>query len=154
MLEFSDEEIKNYKENDIFFKILFNQKDEVVRLINDEFKTNFKKDEIEKYETEYISKRINSKNAIAVYKIKDKNIFILIEHQREVDYFLANKIAYHQLIIMNSVFAESDCSKELKIPQIWPIVLYTGDKKWDAPKELEKRPLLNDIIVTQIEDIE
>lgn len=39
MLEFSDEEIKNYKENDIFFKILFNQKDEVVRLINDEFKT-------------------------------------------------------------------------------------------------------------------
>ena len=40
MLEFSDEEIKNYKENDIFFKILFNQKDEVVRLINDEFKTN------------------------------------------------------------------------------------------------------------------
>ena len=42
MLEFSDEEIKNYKENDIFFKILFNQKDEVVRLINDEFKTNFK----------------------------------------------------------------------------------------------------------------
>ena len=154
MLEFSDEEIKNYKENDIFFKILFNQKDEVVRLINDEFKTNFKKDEIEKYETEYISKRINSKNAITVYKIKDKNIFILIEHQREVDYFLANKIAYHQLIIMNSVFAESDCSKELKIPKIWPIVLYTGDKKWDAPKELEKRPLLNDIIVTQIEDIE
>ena len=154
MLEFSDEEIKNYKENDIFFKILFNQKDEVVRLINDEFKTNLKKYEIEKYETEYISKRINSKNAIAVYKIKDKNIFILIEHQREVDYFLANKIAYHQLIIMNSVFAKSDCSKELKIPQIWPIVLYTGDKKWDAPKELEERPLLNNIIVTQIEDIE
>ena len=53
--------------------MVLDQKEEAVKFINKTLKLNIKKEEIEKYNSSFISKTFQNKEADIVYKIKDKN---------------------------------------------------------------------------------
>lgn len=68
----------------------------------------------------------------------DKNIFFLIEQQTKIDYSMPYRILEYQLeIIKSAIDIEKLKNKSYKIPQVYPIVLYTGKRKWNAKKFLE-----------------
>ena len=74
-----------------------------------------------------------------VYKIKDKNVLFLIEHQTKIDYLMPYRILEYQLAIMKSVLNDNVKNKpSAKFPLVIPIVLYTHNKKWDADTYFEK----------------
>ena len=71
------------------------------------------------YSSSFISSDLKNSEADIVYKIKDENVFFLIEHQTRIDY----NIKY--------------IKKEFEYPSVIPIVLYTGKQEWNAQLEFK-----------------
>lgn len=100
---------------------------------------DFKEENIEKYNSSFINKIFQNKEADVVYKLKDRNIFFLIEHQTKIDYSMPLRILEYSLaIIKSAVNPKSIKNKSCKIPLVIPIVLYTGKRKWNANEYLEQ----------------
>ena len=125
----------HHKHDKMFRKILNNEK-EVAKLINQELdpEKEVKAEDIEKYETKFVSSRYEDREADIVYKLKDKEVFFLIEHQTKVDKEMPNRIAEYSLHIMNSRKARD---KKVE-PVVSPIVIYAGMEKWTVRTSLEE----------------
>jgi len=122
-------------EHDTIFKDLFSDKNEARKFINQYLKLTvpIKEDELEAYNTCFITPEFRSKEADIVYKMKHKNIFFLIEHQSTIDLSMPYRIEnYSMLIINRAVEKEKMKQKNYLYPKVIPIVLYTGEKKWKA----------------------
>lgn len=136
-----EEQAKYYvnNENDKIFRTILDNKEEAVNFINDTLKIKISKDEIEKYNSSFINNIFQNREADVVYKIKDKNVLFLIEHQTKIDYLMPYRILEYQLAIMKSVLNDNVKNKQsAKFPLVIPIVLYTHNKKWDADTYFEK----------------
>lgn len=131
-------EIYTYKvrnEHDKIFKDLFSDKEETRKFINKylKLKIPIEKNQLESYNSSYITAEYKSKEADIVYKMKDKNIFFLIEHQSTIDLSMPYRIENYALEIINTaVDKEKMKSNNYRYPKVIPIVLYTGEKKWKA----------------------
>lgn len=68
-----------------------------------------------------------------IYKISKKDVFIIVEHQSRVDYDMANRMTEYCVEIIRSVRKKN----KHKSPLVFPIVLYTGNKKWTAPLTID-----------------
>ena len=125
----------HHKHDKMFRKILNNEK-EVAKLINQELapEKEIKAEDLEKYETKFVSSRYEDKQADIVYKLKNKEVFFLIEHQTKVDKEMPNRIAEYSLQIMNSRKAKN---KKVN-PVVSPIVIYAGMTKWTVRTSLEE----------------
>ena len=94
---------------------------------------------IEKYNSSFINKIYQNKEADIVYKLKNREIFFLIEHQSKVDYSMPKRILEYQVLIMNSgIDKKKKRLKGYKYPSVIPIVLYTGKNKWNSNKYIEE----------------
>ena len=114
-----DKEIHINKKHDKLFKEILSDKREAIKFINYYLNLNLVEDEIEKYEKEFRIGKFNNIEADIVYKIKNKNAFILIEHQSSVD-----------LKMEESVDKKKLREKNYRIPKVIAIVLYTGRREW------------------------
>ena len=93
----------------------------------------------QKYEKEFRTSEFNNIEADIVYKIKNKNAFILIEHQSSVDIKMPYRILRYKCAIIESAIDKKRFKEQgYKIPTVIPIVLYTGKRKW-------KKLSINDI---------
>ena len=90
-----------------------------------------------------------NKNSIVktdiLYKIKNRQVYFLIEHQSSVDYEMPKRIMEYIIeILRKNVEHEEVKNKRYKLPLIIPIVLYTGNKTWKVKEYLgevqEKMP--------------
>ena len=126
-------------------KILLNKREAVI-FINqalglENTKNEIKEEEIELYNNQYVTKIYNNRISDIVYKIKNKNVYFLIEHQSRIDYSMALRIAEYIVAILG-IGSKKSKNKNMVIPLVIPIVLYTGEKKWDAKEcitDLEER---------------
>ena len=138
----SDQYEKYYVVNhqhDKIFRTVLDRKSDAIVLINKVLNTQLEVQDIEKYNSSFINKVFQNREADIVYKIKDRSIFILIEHQTKVDYLMPYRILEYEAAIMQSAIdLDKIKNKESKIPLVIPIVLYTGNKKWNAKKYLEE----------------
>ena len=129
-----DLDIKTYlKELYEFEKQLFEQivlKEE----ISDEEDIDSKIEELEQCDNRYITKAYYNKETDILYKIKNRPVFILIEHQSSVDYTMPERIIEYLVEILRKYNIERQKTKNKTsiIPTIIPIVLYTGNKKWNV----------------------
>ena len=130
-----------HNRHDKIFRMLLNNKQEAVEFINENIDVGEKltEDKIEKYETRYITKKYEDRETDIIYKIKNKEIFILIEHQTKEDKTMALRILEYSIeIIRSRELAHEINIKEGKIPQIIPIVLYTGEREWKAKTNIKE----------------
>ncbi len=119
------------KKHDKLFKEILSDKREAIKFMNYYLNLSLVEDDIEKYEKEFRTGKFYNIEADVVYKIKDKNVFILIEHQASVDLKMAYRIrCYKNAIIEESVDKKKLREKNYKIPKVIAIVLYTGRREW------------------------
>lgn len=138
-----DEEKYEYKkvnnEHDKVFRTILDDKKEAVTFINKTLELNLKEEELEKYKENYITEDLMNNQTDIVYKIQNKKVFILIEHQTKIDYSMPYRIMEYQYKITKSAVDINKLKqKEYKIPIVIPIVLYTGRKKWNAKKYIKE----------------
>lgn len=127
--------------HDKIFRIYLDNKEEVVKIINRklELKRNLRKEEIEKYNSSFVNKRYENRESDVVYKKKDQKIFFLIEHQTSIDYSMPKRILEYEIEIIDSnIDHKRKMKKKEKLPAVIPIVIYTGEKKWDVARYIEE----------------
>ena len=87
-----------------------------------------------KYTNSYINKKFKVKEADLVYKLKNKEIFFLVEHQSSIDNSMPYRILNYCIDIMQEWSRTRKIKRETKYPIIVPIIIYTGNEKWKIPK--------------------
>ena len=139
ILDTAKKQSKHHKHDKLFRQIL-NNKEEVAKLINQELdpEEKIKAENLEKYETHYITNKFEERIADIVYKLKGKEVFFLIEHQTKVDENMPFRMADYSLSIMDSRKNLKDKKNKKLQPTIVPIVIYAGTSKWTAKKGLEE----------------
>ena len=132
------EENKNketHQYHDKIFKELLDDKKEFISFIKKYVgeEIELKEEEIEKYNRKFINTNFKVRESDIIYKIKDKEIFIIVEQQSKIDYKMPERMTEYCLEIIRS---REYKSKFIESPIICPIVLYTGRKKWDAARTI------------------
>ena len=102
ILREEEQKSKEFKGKNENIKELLSDKKEAVKFINHYLHLNLLDDEIEKYEKEFRTEEFRNIEADVVYKIKNKNVFILIEHQSSVDYKMSYRIMRYKYAIIES----------------------------------------------------
>lgn len=123
--------------HDKLFKIVLNEKREAVALINRvlNLPKRLENEDIERYTTEHINNMFEKTESDIVYKIKNKDVFFLIEHQSTIDYLMPIRILRYEIeIIEQAIKGKKLTEKDYKFPTVIPIVLYTGTRKWNVRK--------------------
>ncbi len=102
-------------------------------------KSELKPEDIELYTNRYITKKFKDRETDIIYKMKEKDVFFLIEHQSTVDYNMPRRIVEYKIEIINQYIQNSKSSnKKYKTPLIKAIVLYTGRGKWKVKESIEE----------------
>ena len=100
-----------------------------------EKENEIKENEIEEVTESYITKDLEDRVTDIVYKDKVYDgVFYLIEHQTLINYEMVKRISEYKNEIRNHYQknAKLKNGKNFKIAKVIAIVLYTGDKKWNA----------------------
>lgn len=130
------------KKHDKLFKEILSDKKEAVNFINHYLNLNLLEDDIEKYEKEFRTEELYNIEADVVYKIKNKNVFILIKHQSSVDLKMSYRIlSYKNAIVDSAIDRKRLREKSYKIPKVIAMVLYTGKRQWHklSIKDIEEQ---------------
>ena len=117
--------------HDKTFRKILDDKKEFTIFINKIFNLEEKLEEkdIEKYNRKFVSVDYTNQESDVIYKLKNKEIFILVEHQTKIDKKMPIRILKYELEIIRSRMDENN---RLEFPIIIPIVLYTGKQRWNA----------------------
>ena len=127
------------QEHDKIFRTILDKKENAALIINKAIDTKIEIKDIEKYKNIFVNKVFQNREADIVYKMKDKNIFFLIEHQTRIDYSMPFRILEYEVAIMKSAIDMNKIkTKNYKLPLVISIVLYTGNRKWNAAEYLQK----------------
>ena len=127
------------QEHDKIFRTILDKKENAALIINKAIDAKIEIKDIEKYKNSFVNKVFQNREADIVYKMKDKNIFFLIEHQTKIDYSMSFRILEYEVAIMKSAIDMNKIkTKNYKLPLVISIVLYTGNRKWNAAEYLQK----------------
>ena len=142
-----DDEYVGDKKHDKIFKEILQNKEEMSKFLNDFVKFEVPVEELEIYNSEFITQTFKYKQADIVYKLKGKETYFLIEHQTKVDYSMAYRMLNYCVEIMRSVTDGQVVNKaKYRYPTVIPIVLYTGNKTWTASTSIaENQEFKNDV---------
>ena len=117
------------KKHDKIFKEIFQDKQELVQFLFMYIGIKTKIEELELYNTNFITTNYNYRNADIVYKEKNREIYYLIEQQTYVESEMARKVLDYSTGILGLPENQGKCI------EIVPIVLYTGKRRWTAKKK-------------------
>lgn len=132
-------QVRNQKHDKIFKEILDNKK-EGVKLLNKYLDLKIEEKDIEKYTRKFVLPELENRESDVIYKLKNEQIFFLIEHQTKVDYSMPFRMLEYIVEIMRSVVSrEKMQNKSEKLPIVVPIVIYTGKENWKVPRLLQER---------------
>ncbi len=130
---------RNQKHDKIFKEILDNKK-EGVKLLNKYLDLKIEERDIEKYTRKFVLPELENRESDVIYKLKNEQIFFLIEHQTKVDYSMPFRMLEYIVEIMRSaVSREKMQNRNEKLPIVVPIVIYTGKENWKVPRLLQER---------------
>ena len=133
------EKPKKQKHDKIFKEILDNKR-EGAKIISKKSDYKISESEIEKYNRKFVLPELENRESGVIYKLKDKPVFFLIEHQTKVDYSMPFRMLEYSMAIMKSAITKEKMKSSKEIfPVVIPIVLYTGREKWKVPITLEER---------------
>lgn len=132
-LEIGKQKKKVTNVQDKIMKKILKNKREVVNIINDfiGIREKIKEEDLVKYTNSYVTKKYKAREGNIIYKLKNKDIFFLIEHQSSNDNNILFKMLNYCVDIIYDWNSSVKIKKEIKYPIVVPIVIYTGTDKWN-----------------------
>jgi len=127
--------------HDRLIKNILQDKKEATQFINQfvEPREKVKEEELIRYTNSYVTKKYKSKEADLVYKLKNQDVFFLIEHQSSIDNNMPYRMLNYCLDIMQEWSRNKKVGKNTSYPIVVPIVIYTGNQKWKMPKNFREK---------------
>lgn len=146
-LEVKTQEKEQDKKHDKLVKTILKNPEEMAKIINEflEPSVKIKGEKLIKYTNSYITKKYKSKEADIVYKLKNEEVFFLIEHQSTIDTKMPYRILNYCVDIMQEWVKSKKVKRQTKYPIVVPIIIYTGIEKWKIPKNFKDVQLSNQV---------
>ena len=135
--EFNKNKSKIDKEHDKIFKKVFLNKKETAEFLSKITGKKINLNELVASQNSFVTAELRYREADIVYKLKDKNIVFLIEHQTRIDFKMAYRILNYQIEIMRAN-ENANNKKDNKECLVIPIVIYTGKKRWSAKRYIRE----------------
>ena len=136
-----------YQSHDKIYRKLLSDKTQVIEVLNSlyHFENSISEDDIERSTCRYVNLQFENRETDVLYKLKNSNVFFLIEHQSRVDHNMPQRIVEYQIEIIKVENPKKRNFKGLVLPLIIPIVLYTNNNTtWNASKNIvDMQPVLN-----------
>ncbi len=140
--------MKNSHQHDRRYKKLFSHPVLLRELLESFVKEDFVSDldfsTLERLDKSFVTDRFREKESDLIYKINFRGeevyIYLLIEFQSTVERFMALRILryiceFYEFLVQQKV---------KKLPPVFPLLLYNGDKKWTVKQNI--RELINHVI--------
>ncbi len=128
------QEEKTHQYSDKIFKEILSNKKEFIKFLQkylgDKKFEELTENDIEKYNKEFITSKFKKKESDIVYKLANQNMYIIVEHQSKVDYTMPERMTEYCVELIRDINRNNN-GKRIINPVICPIVLYTGEKKWN-----------------------
>lgn len=123
--------------HDKIFRSILDRKKDACYIINKALNFKITENEIEKYNSSFVTRHLENRESDIVYKLKNDEVYFIIEHQTKIDYTMPLRMLEYKIEVMRSATRGKNINnKNAKVPLVIPIVLYTGHKKWDAKLNL------------------
>ena len=119
--------------HDKIFRTILGKENEALYLINKFLNNPLQVTDIEKYNSSYITKKLENRECDTVYKLKEKDVYFLIEHQTAVDKNMPTRLLEYMVEIIKSASTSKKHKKD-ELAVIMPIVLYTGKRRWTVKR--------------------
>ena len=146
-LEVKTQEKNKDKKHDKLVKTILKNPEEMAKIINEflEPSVEVKGENLVKYTNSYITQKYKSKEADIVYKLKNEEVFFLVEHQSTIDKKMPYRILNYCVDIMQEWVKSKKLKRQTKYPIVVPIIIYTGIEKWKIPKNFKDVQISNQI---------
>lgn len=146
-LEVKTQEKNKDKKHDKLVKTILKNPEEMSKIINEflEPSVEVKGENLVKYTNSYITQKYKSKEADIVYKLKNEEVFFLVEHQSTIDKKMPYRILNYCVDIMQEWVKSKKLKRQTKYPIVVPIIIYTGIEKWRIPKNFKDVQLSNQV---------
>lgn len=122
------------KEHDKIFKSIFSKKSETAKLLTRVTGIKINASDIVSSQNSFVTTELKYREADIIYKLKDKNVVFLIEHQTKVDYKMPYRIVNYQIESMRV----NEANKNEKECLVIAIVIFTGKGTWTAKRYIEE----------------
>ena len=130
------EERKIHNEHDKLVKKILEKPREVEFIVRKALGIK-EKLEIEEVRNEFITIDYRGKQVDLLYKIKGKEVYLLIEHQSTQDVKMPYRILEYEVQIIDRSFRKNNYQTE-KLAKVIAVVIYTGPGEWKMPQRLEE----------------
>lgn len=124
------------KKHDKVFRNVLSRKKEMANFLNQflDLQEYIKEENIIACPTDFITKSYEMRQSDIIYRLKDKPIYFLVEHQSTVDKEMLLRIwEYVGEIVKKEKFVpKNNFIKDSIYPVVIPIVIYTGNQRWNA----------------------
>lgn len=96
---------------------------------------------LEKVSGSYISDDLRDREDDLIWRIRWGEewlyVYLLLEFQSTVDYFMAVRILGYLALLYQDLIRSDALKSQDKLPPVLPIVLYNGERRWQAPVQLD-----------------
>ena len=132
------------RKHDQEYKKLFSNREMLKTLLEsfvpEPWVQNLDYDKAERVEKSFITKGLKERESDLIWKLGWKGdevyIYLLLEFQSSVDYFMALRVLRYICELYQSLIDEGKFKKGQKLPAVFPVVLYNGDEPWSAPEAI------------------
>ena len=135
------------RKHDKMFRDLLSRKKEMAKLINQflGIKEKIIEKDLIQCHTDHVTKYYENRQSDVIYKLKNRQIYFLVEHQSSVDIDMAGRRFSYVNEIMREEVNNIPLKKDKVYPIVIPIVIYTGFRKWNAELDFANRQYQSEI---------
>ena len=131
--------------HDHSYKLLFSEPEIIADLLHGFVHEDWVKEldfsTLEKVSGSYISDDLRAREDDVIWRVKyQKNwiyVYLLIEFQSTIDQYMAVRLMTYMGLLYQDLIKTRQLFPDNRLPPIFPVVLYNGEKRWDAVTELK-----------------
>ena len=131
-------------DHDQGYKLLFSHPEMVTDLlrgfVREEWVEKLDFSTLEKINTSFVTKDLRERECDVVWKVRFQDqwlyVYLLIEFQSTVDRFMALRLLVYVGLLYQDLVQTKQLAGDGLLPPVLPLVLYNGDRRWNAPEEV------------------
>ncbi|WP_069383088.1 Rpn family recombination-promoting nuclease/putative transposase [Halomonas caseinilytica] len=127
-------------QHDLSYKLLFSEprvvRDLLTGFVKEEWIDRLDLDSLEKVSSTFVTDDLRDREGDVIWRVRFGDewvyVYLLIEFQSTVDPFMALRIMTYVGLLYQELVKQKKLTQDGKLPPVLPIVLYNGEKRWNA----------------------
>ena len=133
------------KDHDHAYKLLFSEPEIITDLlqgfVHEDWVAELDFSTLEKVSGSYVSDDLRAREDDVIWRVKYQQgwiyIYLLIEFQSTIDKYMAVRLMTYMGLLYQDLIKTRQLLPDKRLPPVFPMVLYNGEKRWDAATELK-----------------